>query len=252
MKRALLVLLAAFFCRTLHAQAQTPALAAPTSAQIAQAHQVLRQCEVLDELGKYDPSSCFAQHLDAGIDAVKDQNWTKVITEETEAIALLLTYQQAAVDSLDAKGDGTTGAMAAPYAVRSLAYLQTKLYNLASADATSALALDPRKPEMWSIRCLARTATGDLPGALQDCQKSLQLGPSNAYTLDYIGYVYLRMKNYPAAIANYRASLKLKQGADPLYGLGLAEQASGDAAQGSQDITAAQQLDAKIASKFGT
>lgn len=55
-----------------------------------------------------------------------------------------------------------------------------------------------------------RAITGDLEGALSDCNDSLRLFPNNKDALDSRGFAYLKMGKFDAAIADYTAALRLE------------------------------------------
>lgn len=248
-----ILLLAAFLCLPLRAPAQRTQQPVPTQAMRERAMQVLQRCENVDEMGKYDPASCYGQHVIAGVNAAKHQRWNDVISQETDAITLLVADRQRVFHGIGPGTPGGTQFLAAPYIIRAAAYEATKQYSLAISDATSAIAITPADPVPWNDRCWNRAITGNLAGALQDCQKARQLAPKSAYVLDSTGFVYLKMKNYPEAISSYQAALALQpKSASSLYGLGLAEQALGNQTQGAQHIATAQQIDPQIATNFGT
>lgn len=253
MKRVTIPLLAALLSLPVAAYAQTTTLPAPTDAQRERAMQLVQLCANTDEEGKYYYGSCYGQHVDSGIKAIKQQNWSKAIAEETDAITILTVYPDKVRNDLGRDAPGYQQAQMIAYLFRSLAYEHTQQYNLAIADATQAIAFSPADPNPWNQRCWVRAVAGDLANAQSDCQKSLQLGPQNAAILDSAGFVYLKQKNYPAAITNYQAALKITPKlASSLYGLGLAEQAQGNQAEATQSIAAAQQIDPKITTDFGT
>jgi len=117
-------------------------------------------------------------------------------------------------------------------------------------------------------RCWLRaTSNRDLPEALHDCNRALDLrpqaptqtgsmvpmnlAPENPDILDSRGLVYLRLGKLGAAIADYGAALNVDPGlATSLYGRGLAEVRLGETAQGQQDLAAAEKIDSGIAKRF--
>ena len=255
MKSACFSLFAALLCFPLSVPAQTSVQTGPTSAVKAHVQQLLLRCD--DTYpgggGGYDPASCYLWYLNAGNDAVERRNWGQVITEEADAIEILAAYPQRMRTTIGRQGNITVSGMSVPYIYRAIAYAKNKQYVLAITDDTEAIALDPLSSIPWNERCWNHAVAGDLSAALQDCQKSLQIAPKSADTLDPTGFVYLKMKNYPAVAMNYQEALKIKPRlASSLYGLGLAEQAQGDQIQGGQHIAAAQQIDPKITTDFGT
>lgn len=117
-------------------------------------------------------------------------------------------------------------------------------------------------------RCWLRaTANRDLPEALKDCNRALDLKPiatantgtlipenlvaENPHILDSRGLVFLRLGNLADAVRDYDSALH----ADPnmstaLYGRGLAELRLGDKTQGQNDLAAAAKIDNEIAQRF--
>jgi tetratricopeptide (TPR) repeat protein len=256
MKWVGLALLFALFCLPRWAPAQTTTPAQPTPAMREQADQFLQQCETTDELGGFLPDqqeSCYIQHLNAAVEAMKRRNWRGAIIEDTDTIILLVTYQQRLFVLNDRPGPINADTTAGPYVMRALAYQETKQYDLALADATAAVTFNPASPDAWNGRCWLHAITGDLADALHDCDKAQELAPKNPSILDSIGFVYLKMKSYPAAVENYEAALKISPKlASSLYGLGLAERAEGNQTQGSEYIAASETIDPRISSEFGT
>jgi tetratricopeptide (TPR) repeat protein len=103
-------------------------------------------------------------------------------------------------------------------------------------------------------RCWTRAIRGHpLDRALADCSRALQLSADDAQAsiLDSRCFVYFRMGNYPAAIADCDAALKKSpEFANSLYVRGLARKKSGDAGGGEADIATAKKLDSKIADLY--
>ena len=65
------------------------------------------------------------------------------------------------------------------------------------------------------------------------------------------GLIYLKTRQWDAAIADYTAALKIDPKiASSLYGRGLAELKKGSAATGNADIAAAKAFNPKIADEF--
>lgn len=117
-------------------------------------------------------------------------------------------------------------------------------------------------------RCWLRaTANRDLPEALKDCNRALDLKPiatanigtlipenlvaENPHILDSRGLVFLRLGNLTDAVRDYDSALH----ADPnmstaLYGRGLAELRLGDKTQGQNDLAAAAKIDNAVAQRF--
>ena len=75
--------------------------------------------------------------------------------------------------------------------------------------------------------------------------------PNNADTLDSRGFVYLKMNNPDAAIADCNAALAINpKMASSLYSRGLAERMKGDKAASDVDIAAAKAIQSDIDSQY--
>ena len=99
-------------------------------------------------------------------------------------------------------------------------------------------------------RCLSRAALGQLQEALADCNNAMWLRPGQrrATALTARGIVYLKMKQFDSAIADFSAALKLvPNDASSLYGRGLAERGKGDIRASDADIKAAKAIRADVA-----
>lgn len=138
------------------------------------------------------------------------------------------------------------------YFARARAYEQIGQYAQAIGDYSVLVGLKPDDAVILNQRCWTRAVQGDqLYLAIGDCNKSLELEPGEANTLDSRALVYYRLGNYTAAIADANSALA----ADPkmkgsLYVRGIAKLKSGDTSGGNADIEAAKALDAKIADTY--
>ena len=125
-------------------------------------------------------------------------------------------------------------------------------FNEAVGQYRKALALAPAKAPYWNGLCWARAGSGrKLDQALDDCNRALALQPGAAAALNSRGLVYLRLKQYRRAIADYTASLA----AGPLqasarFGRGLARLFAGEGAKGAADIAQARRRDPDIDGLF--
>ncbi len=136
------------------------------------------------------------------------------------------------------------------YQLRGVAYGFKGLEPEAIADSTQAIALNPKDPAPWKDRCLWRNTSGDLTNALADCTQSLVLEPGQSAVLATRGLINLKLKHYDASIADNKAALKLKPKlAMSLYGLGLAQQAKGEAGA-KKNIAAAKAIDPNVSALF--
>jgi len=105
---------------------------------------------------------------------------------------------------------------------------------------------NPRE-SVWNERCWARAISGDLDGALADCNEAIRREPNIAAYLDSRGFVYLRSGRWDLAISDFDAALKLDPKlASALYGRGFAKSKKGNAAGSKSDIAAAQAIKADV------
>ncbi|HEY4123389.1 MAG TPA: tetratricopeptide repeat protein, partial [Rhizomicrobium sp.] len=93
-----------------------------------------------------------------------------------------------------------------PRYARALAYEKLGKLDLAIADLEQATQLggrhDQNRPHIYNNLCFVQAiAGGSLDKALADCNRSLELLPGYAYTLDSRAFVEFKMKNYAAVIA---------------------------------------------------
>ncbi len=125
-------------------------------------------------------------------------------------------------------------------------------YPAAIAEAGKALAAKPDDAHLLNMRCWSRAIENvDLAAALADCERSLQVRPDNADTLDSVAFVRFRMGDYRAAIAGYDAALRRNPKlASSRFMLGVAEICAGDRSAGRYDVAAADDMDGSIAAQF--
>jgi len=136
---------------------------------------------------------------------------------------------------------------------RGSVYSHQGQHKRAIQDFDQAIKLDPAYGSALSDRCLSRATLGQLQEALMDCNNALWLRPGQgrATTLNVRGIVYLKMKQFDSAIADFDAALKLApNSASSLYGRGLAKIKKGDTAGGNADIKAARAIKADIADQL--
>ena len=137
------------------------------------------------------------------------------------------------------------------YANRGGAYVKKADYTRAVRDYDEALRLNPGLNAGWQGRCWAQAILGELPSALDACNKALGSGSNHAATHDSLGLIHLKMDQPAAAISDYSAALQLNPKlAGALYGRGLARLKTGDQAGGDADIEAAKVLAADIGDEF--
>ena len=75
--------------------------------------------------------------------------------------------------------------------------------------------------------------------------------PGNAEFLDSRGFTYLKMRQFPRALADYEAALKVApRQASALFGRGVVRRQMGDVSGGDADIAAAIAIDAAVAGQL--
>ncbi len=124
-------------------------------------------------------------------------------------------------------------------------------YAGAAAQFRKALAVSPRKAAYWNGLCWARAGAGrHLDNALAACNRALAIEPGTPSPLNSRGLVYLRMKRFDSAVADYTASLRARpQQASAWFGRGLARLSAGEVT-GATDIVEARRRDAAIDGMF--
>jgi len=105
-----------------------------------------------------------------------------------------------------------------------------------------AIARDPGNPSLLNNRCWTRATAGiDLNLALADCTAALAIDPDSAATLDSRGLVHLKMANFEAALADYEAALAIEADSGHyLFGRGVARLRLGQEEAGRADLAAAE------------
>jgi tetratricopeptide (TPR) repeat protein len=123
------------------------------------------------------------------------------------------------------------------------------------ADAVSqfrrALSLAPNRAAYWNGLCWALAGEGrKLDRALDSCNRAMALAPGAAGILNSRAMVYLHLRHFPLAIADYTASLKVEADqASAWFGRGLARLSLG-MKMGSLDIVEAWRRDPEVDKLF--
>ena len=99
------------------------------------------------------------------------------------------------------------------YYRRGDAYLKKKRYDLAIADYSQAIKLDPKYIDAYLYRGLAYNAKGQYDLAIADYSKVIKSDPKNMVAYARRGDAYYNKKQYDQAIADYNQAIKL----DPKY-----------------------------------
>ena len=135
---------------------------------------------------------------------------------------------------------------------RGYAHFARRQFDLAIDDYSAAISLDPRMGVAYNNRCATRVLAGrDVPQALVDCNKALELAPDSIDVRNTRGLVYLKIGQPALARVEYDGALKHDpRNALALYGRGLARIRTGDAMGGDADRKAAAGLDHDIEFQF--
>jgi tetratricopeptide (TPR) repeat protein len=114
-----------------------------------------------------------------------------------------------------------------------------------------ALRLAPQRAAYWNGLCWALAGEGrQLPTALNACNRALSLAPGAAGILNSRAMVYLHLRRYPLAVADYAASLEVQSDqASAWFGRGLARLFLREK-QGLLDIAEARRRDAGVDALF--
>jgi len=163
-------------------------------------------------------------------------NWTAAIADNTQAIQIAPKLEEAFFD-------------------RGVDDMNLGNYQQAVADNSQAVKLNGLDGVAWNNLCYSQAIIGTLQDVIANCNNAILLNfgdPTNEeISLNSRAYAYLQMRNYPLSIKDYKASLViLPTDADSLFGLSIAEQASGDAASAARDAAAAQKIDPSIVKDF--
>ncbi len=204
-------------------------------------------------------------HFDRGIALVEKGDLDGAIGEYREVIRLKPDFADAHNNlgaALNQKGDLDEAIAESRAAIRlkpdyAIAHNNLGVALDAKGDLDGAIAewreglrLKPDDYRTWNNVCWDRAIKGELEAALANCNESLHL-KNDKNTLDSRGFVYLKMKNPDAAIADYNAALRIDPKiASSLYGRGLAERMKGDKSASEADIAAATKLRPDVADQF--
>jgi tetratricopeptide (TPR) repeat protein len=140
------------------------------------------------------------------------------------------------------------------YGLRGLAYYKDHQYALAVPDISKTIRVTKpidERVDLFRLRAQAYFGLTDYPHAIADYTEAIRIKPSDIKSYNDRGYMFLRTKQYSAAITDYTAVLKKSPGvAQALYGRGLARRAGGDAAGANIDIAQAKKINGDIAASF--
>jgi len=132
---------------------------------------------------------------------------------------------------------------------RGQVYAIKRAHALAMQDFDAVIRRDPRDAQALNNRCWTRAATGDLQGALADCNLALQLDPGLSDAFDSRGLVNLKLGRTTEAIKDYTDAVQRNpRSSSSLFGRGIATRRSGG--DGASDIALAKSMDPNIAKEF--
>ncbi|SFJ78182.1 caspase family protein [Bradyrhizobium sp. cf659] len=132
---------------------------------------------------------------------------------------------------------------------RGQVYAIKRAHALAMQDFDAVIRRAPRDAQALNNRCWTRAATGDLQGALADCNLALQLDPGLSDAFDSRGLVNLKLGRTAEAIKDYTDAIQRNpRSSSSLFGRGVATRRSGG--DGASDIALAKSMDPNIAKEF--
>ena len=106
---------------------------------------------------------------------------------------------------------------------------------------------DARLASLLNSRCWMRTTLNiELPLALRDCKRAVDLDDEAAGYRDSLGWTYLRLGELAMAKKAFDGAIKLEALPISLYGRGLAQLRMNDVAGGERDLAAARKLKSSI------
>lgn len=119
------------------------------------------------------------------------------------------------VEFSELESGGELGEPAA-YLNRGIAYASKWEYDLAIADFSQAIALNPGFAVAYLHRGIAYFHEGEVDLAISDYNRSITLNPGDADAYYYRGRAYLRNKEYELSVADFSQAIVLNPGyADP-------------------------------------
>ena len=89
------------------------------------------------------------------------------------------------------------------------AYVDAKKFDLAIADETAAIGLNPRNAIAYDLRAWAYLESGKMGEALADANKALSLDPKSADALNTRGRIYEAEGKRKEAAADFRMALEI-------------------------------------------
>ena len=88
--------------------------------------------------------------------------------------------------------------IAETFRLRADAHYGAEHWNLAVADYSKCIALDPKNADAYAFRGVARKASGDYDGLMADSKKAAQLNPEHEYLIEAAESTILRRRAFTA------------------------------------------------------
>jgi hypothetical protein len=142
---------------------------------------------------------------------------------------------------------------------RAMAYMMLKNYEEARDDYSALIEHNPKDAVPWVQRCTARVAIDENDLAVADCSEALRLDPSLTWAYIKRGHAYYAREKYREAIADYDTALRGKSddaiaplnNAVALYSRGLAKKKLGDDTGAAEDAARARDVQPNVPTFFG-
>jgi len=99
--------------------------------------------------------------------------------------------------------------LASLYYNRGLAYSIKEEYELAVLDYTKSIEIDPEYADTYNNRCRTYYLLGEYEKALPDCENALNLAPNTDYMLDLRASIYVELGRKEAAIKDFEQILEI-------------------------------------------
>ena len=87
----------------------------------------------------------------------------------------------------------------------------------ALADVSKAIELDPNDAKCYFNRGLIKNSLGDVSGAIEDYKKYIELDPSHAEVYNSLAYAYMKLEQYDIAYSYVEKAILLTEGKDGCY-----------------------------------
>ena len=174
-------------------------------------------------------------YLQSGISAQMENKLDDAITYYNEVISL----------------DPDSPILAETLAVRGYLYANKREYDLALADWTKAIDLDPEDAGVYRNRGTAYLFKGDFDSAIQDLNKAIDLDPEEAGVYNNRGLAYTGKSDFDLAIQDHSKAIDLApEDANAYNNRGLACAGKSDFDSAIQDFNKAIDLDPEYAGAY--